>query len=405
MNSIRMRKLLVPALVPLLSAILLALVFFVCIPPQPATGGGLDQAPVLGCPSEPPQPGPQLIVNTAVMTTCDGICGPDHCTLREAIHLANTLPGSNTIELANSVTYVLTAADNNLNGYPLITSTISLHGNGSTLTRSPSAPPFRLLKISAGAAVTLTQLTLSYGKLDYSSAQAQGAGIYNEGALSVSKTSFTHNACDANLTYGGAIYNYLGVVTIARSTFYSNTATSFGSSGGAIYSIGGRLEILNSTFTDNLAGGLYYDTGGAIYSSSLFTITHSTFSGNRSLNDGGTIYVSGGSSLLLRNSIISGGAGATACHGTVLDGGGNLSWPDASCPGLNQDPLLRPLAMNGGSTATMALRAASPAIHHAVLADCPLIDQRGWPRWLQNQCDSGAYEWSWLLFHPVIGKP
>ena len=35
--------------------------------------------------------------------------------------------------------------------------------------------------------------------------------------------------------------------------------------------------------------------------------------------------------------------------GTLVDGGGNLSWPDSSCPGLNQDPKLSPLAKNGGS--------------------------------------------------------
>jgi hypothetical protein len=405
MNPNRLRKLLLPVLIPPAAAVLLALVFFVLVPAQPAAGSRPERAPGLVCPpSQPPQTGPQLIVNTTVMTTCGDVCDIDHCTLREAIHLANTLPGPNTIELGSGVTYVLTAADNAINGYPLITSTLTIHGNGSTITRSPAAPPFRLLKITSTGALTLTRLTLTNGLLDHSIFEAKGAGIYNEGVLTISECTFTHNACDADATFGGAIYNYLGAVSIHNSTFYSNTATSYMSYGGAINSSGGRLDILNSTFVDNLAGGDYFDQGGALYASSPVTITNSTFSGNRSKDNGGTIFVLGGSSLLLRNTIVSSGAGATGCSGTVVDGGGNLSWPDSTCPGLNQDPKLSPLALNGGSTRTMALIANSPAIQHAVLANCPVQDQRGRLRGLPYHCDSGAFEWYWLLFQPFIGK-
>jgi len=62
-----------------------------------------------------------------------------------------------------------------------------------------------------------------------------------------------------------------------------------------------------------------------------------------------------------------------------INGGSNLTWPDATCPGLNQDPHLRPLANNGGSTLTLALQANSPATHHCMMTYCPANDQRGWP--------------------------
>jgi hypothetical protein len=52
------------------------------------------------------------------------------------------------------------------------------------------------------------------------------------------------------------------------------------------------------------------------------------------------------------------------------------------------DPLLDPLADNGGPTETMALRAGSPAIDLG--SGCPPRDQRGVPR--AGVCDSGAYE-------------
>ncbi|WP_223847121.1 T9SS type A sorting domain-containing protein [Hymenobacter montanus] len=55
------------------------------------------------------------------------------------------------------------------------------------------------------------------------------------------------------------------------------------------------------------------------------------------------------------------------------------------------DPLLSPLANNGGPTQTMALRAGSPAID-AGGSSCPATDQRGLVR--VGACDIGAYEFS-----------
>jgi hypothetical protein len=52
------------------------------------------------------------------------------------------------------------------------------------------------------------------------------------------------------------------------------------------------------------------------------------------------------------------------------------------------DPLLQPLADNGGFSMTFALGPGSPAIDRAV--DCPATDQRGQPR--TSPCDTGAYE-------------
>jgi hypothetical protein len=59
---------------------------------------------------------------------------------------------------------------------------------------------------------------------------------------------------------------------------------------------------------------------------------------------------------------------------------------------------------HGGPTFTHVLLTGSPAIPKAVLGNSPLTDQRGWRRGLLNQCDSGAYEWVWMLFQPLIRK-
>ena len=105
--------------------------------------------------------------------------------------------------------------------------------------------------------------------------------------------------------------------------------------------------------------------------------------------DGGAISGTG----TLKNTIITNSLfGGRNCSVPMTDGGGNLSWPDTTCPGLNADPLLGPLQDNGGPTQTHALLPGSPAIEAALLANCPATDQRGVSRPQGAGCDIGAYE-------------
>lgn len=78
--------------------------------------------------------------------------------------------------------------------------------------------------------------------------------------------------------------------------------------------------------------------------------------------------------------------------GGFLDGGGNVSFPTATCPGLVADPQLGPLQDNGGPTETRALGLGSAAIDIVDLVACAAIDQRGVTRPRGPACDAGAYE-------------
>ena len=107
-------------------------------------------------------------------------------------------------------------------------------------------------------------------------------------------------------------------------------------------------------------------------------------------------------SLQMTNTIVAGNT-AGACSGAATSLGNNLD-DDGSCAltaagdlsGVN--PLLSPLADNGGATPTHALMAGSPAIDAGSNAACPTIDQRGVTRPADGDadgalvCDIGAYE-------------
>jgi CSLREA domain-containing protein len=110
-----------------------------------------------------------------VTTTADETVTDGNCSLEEAIQAANTdtavdaCPagsGADTIVLAAGATYTLNIIDNATNGptgLPIITSAITIEGNGATITRSAASgtPAFRMAAIEPGADLTVSNLTVS----------------------------------------------------------------------------------------------------------------------------------------------------------------------------------------------------------------------------------------------------
>ena len=218
-------------------------------------------------------------------------------------------------------------------------------------------------------------------------------------------------------TGGGAVFAVGNALEINDCLFVNNKAqgsdSTIGGEGGAIYAgITGQLIVVNSTFANNTAvhGTSIASEGGAIYAEfDNLKITNSTISGN-SADDTGGVDFSGPTRL--KNTILANNTGGN-CSGHPTDLGANIS-SDGSCgftvsPSLNNtDPLLEPLANNGGPTDTFALETSpsvSPAIDLVSLANCtdqtsptpqPLgTDQRLFARpdpANLNACDSGAYE-------------
>ena len=176
---------------------------------------------------------------------------------------------------------------------------------------------------------------------------------------------------------------------------------NFAEGGGGLFTDGdGETTVENTTVSGNRAGQF----GGGLLVSSRLVIRNSTVASNNAasgggINNGGGDLVGDGT-VFLANTIVANSPTGGNCMGTMTSRGGNVDSGD-SClfrelsdqPGT--DPLLGPLAENGGPTRTHALLAGSPAQDRAdctVVDPCPAVDQRDVARPLFAGFDAGAYE-------------
>jgi hypothetical protein len=281
-----------------------------------------------------------------------------------------------------------------------------------------------------------------------------GALFVGSGSMQIEGTTFTKNLAlggpgwdhDGYPYYGnamgGAVYNATGQVDIRDSAMVFNQANGgslpdgccnftiaragYGF-GGAIYNKG-VLEMTSTTIASNTAvggagsgaGSHGSSYGGAIFNSGQATLLNVTAAGDSAPTApgpavsyptealGAELYLQSGS-VALTNTILASVSGETNVWGKVIDEGHNIS-SDAS-PGFasatsknSVDPLLGPVASNGGFTPTLALLFGSPAIGAGDPAACPHTDQRGAPRPLGSGCDIGAFEFSpTVTLTPLMG--
>jgi CSLREA domain-containing protein len=217
---------------------------------------------------------------------------------------------------------------------------------------------------------------------------------------------------------GGAIFTTSGgSLTITDSTISGNSTDS---AGGGI-AANGPTSLTNVTISGNTTTG--QGGGGLDAAGTSLALDHVTISDNHNTNTSAAIsIVAGGlytqaTTATVHNSVIAGNTSANTathapdCQGTLTSGGGNVIGDASGCTvtPLTSDavgtqmapvnPLLGPLANNGGVTFTHGLLAGSPAIDRGV-AVCAAADQRGVARPQGLACDSGAVE---LIPPPTSG--
>lgn len=275
-----------------------------------------------------------------------------------------------------------------------------------------------------GAVYTGGNATLSYSSVHDNAARGRdsyGGGIYANGKLTLKRA----RVATSNARIGGGAYA-LGGLSLDTVTFTRNFAQE---SGGL--EAHGPADIVDSTIAGNTANGLA--AGLWLGSLDAKRIVNTTVSGNRSSAISAGVITG---TLLLANSTIAHNLSDTAmnpgqtCYGTLMlmsaqlqssivasntcdgapvadiigtsfadpvTGADNLVMSSAvplPADTLTSDPLLGPLADNGGRTLTHALPAGSPALDAGNNAQGLAYDQRGigFPRVRGTRTDIGAFE-------------
>lgn len=288
---------------------------------------GLCLALALGCLLGPP--------STANAATIQVPC--DVPALVNALDTANADAEADILELTPACTYALTAVNNTdaalgPNGLPVITSDITLNGNGAAISRDSTAPQFRIFQVNTGATLTLNDLTLRGGDPGANTHRDayDGGAIHNKGTCILDHTTVDGNHAGNGKGsisdylglggHGGGIFND-GIVTLTDSTLSNNRAgnggvgygpyvAAKGGDGGSIYNLG-TLTLVRTHITDNSTAdspttrhGATIGAGGGIYNLGALTANASDFSGNHTGNgtgyftssvggNGGAIYNAG----------------------------------------------------------------------------------------------------------------
>jgi hypothetical protein len=266
-----------------------------------------------------------------------------------------------------------------------------------------------LFRIAGYVSVTDSALSNNYANW------GGGIGASSQyGTLEIARSTISSNRAGQE---GGGVWNYTGTMTINQSTISYNTARL----GGGIHSetsLGEATYMINSTISGNVAT----DHGGGLHNFEGVTIiSHTTITENTAPPRAGSgVWSSYGilfTTTLVHSSIVAGNANTDVdfepsyfntfmSHGYNLIGTGNAGG-EFNQPGDQigiLDPLLGPLASNGGPTMTHAILTDSPAINAGdpAFVPPPDSDQRGAPfvRVADGRIDIGAFE---LQSNPVDG--
>jgi hypothetical protein len=263
------------------------------------------------------------------------------------------------------------------------------------------------LYIQYSSVARLIRVTVRDNEVIGSGKFAEGAGIMNQGVLTVADSTITGNVARNISPAAGSEANGAGItsertkVVVERSTISGNStileaaAENGHARGGGIFAFtltdltvrdstvsGNRVEMNTAPGNEAGGGGIFlFPVPGA-------TIENSTIAGNTAPL--GANFVTEGA-VTIRSTIIARplgaaancaatGAGAITSLGYNLDDGSSCGFAGTGDQS-NVDPRLAPtLAANGGPTETLALLNGSPAVDQGLAAPGETVDARGFKR-------------------------
>lgn len=260
--------------------------------------------------------------------------------------------------------------------------------------------------LRASGNIVLSNSTVSGNSADSDKYNSFGGGVVTGGDLTVVNSTISGNTAKANGSYTyeyyGYVYYYFGFgggggalangnITVTNSTISGNDAAL----GGGLVGLGTEMTLQNSTITGNDAsldnqsfpedpraegGGV---VGGNYYEAFTATLNSTIIAGNTA----NTTIEYGADFAIFEGK--GGPATVTGANNLVVDSSNPM--PAGT---LTANPMLGPLASNGGSTLTHALLAGSPAIDTGNNVAGLTTDQRGgtFVRVSGATADIGAFE-------------
>jgi len=352
-------------------------------------------------------PRPQLVANlladdAGAASVCDG---RESCSLRSAIHVANTLGAGDitvdTSQFPSSAPWTSVL----MNGPLELNSTVNLTGPGQIGIGLSGAGQNQLVlsgdnvstvfQVDAGAIASINGLTATLGN-----SSGNGGGISNAGSLTLTNVTVSDSVAAED---GGGIYSS-GSLTVNSSALSGNTA---GANGGGAATAGTSI-FYDSTIASNTAAGV----GGGIANSGVLSMPQSTVYGNAAVDGAGIENETAGTLVMAQSTvsgnIASGGSGGTVTNQSEAQGAvtmlnsivaGNTA-PNGDCVNCRLQAsfnlfdiaaatlLLGPLTNNGGFTDTLLPLAGSPAIGNGSVA---LATNSGLPESLANDQRGTGY--------------
>jgi hypothetical protein len=278
------------------------------------------------------------------------------CKVENLIIAISSAAKGDLLSLTPGCIYTLTEAQLNPlsdptlgnNGLPGITKTLTIKGNGATITRqsTPAVAKFRIFLVAHdGGDLTISDLTVDNGDTSGTDPKAgRGGGILNLGSLNVTNSTFSHN----HGSFGsGAIANGIpdetgvhpvaGNITLSDSVFFDNSGGIGGAIGNGATSTMNLTGCTISHNTTSLEGGGIANQGTAILNKC--TISGNSVTGSDPMLLGGGGIVNAGQ-LFLTDSPISGNSVTGSDQGPngLLGGGailneGQLSLTDSPISG------------------------------------------------------------------------
>jgi hypothetical protein len=346
------------------------------------------------------------------------VSGPGKLTLTNAVVTQNTCTGAvcfgGGIYLQDDDSPEATLVDSEVSGNTADSGGgICLNHNAQTLrltrtvVRDNTANEGGGLVTFGQDVVVITDSTISGNRaIEFVPGGALGGGLLDVsgGTWTISGTTITGNTVTVNVNggftaaYGGGLAENGGAtITVANSTVVGNTVTNTGTAlaaGGGLFSEGGGNWTLNNvTIAGNTVTAQNGSGGGMETTRGKYTLRNSIVHGNAAAKNADCSALGANPVSMIFDSFV-----LTAGHNVVGSLEGCAGFVATIGDQIGVDPLLGPLADNGGPTRTRALQAGSPAVDAGdpgapgTGTACEASDQRGVARPQGPRCDIGAVE-------------